>query len=100
MFFKRYCIFWTQLEITELCCLLQLAALYIYVNSFIFLLPVDVLVLSALKYSVWAESLSGWSKSWVGGMHEESVKECESNIYMLDVPWLKKKQTSMNTLLA
>jgi len=57
------------------------------VNSLIFLLAIDVLVLSALKYSVSAESLHGWSKLWVGGMHEESVKECESNIYILHVPW-------------
>lgn len=42
-------------------------------------------MLSALKYSVCTESLSGWSKLWVGGMHEEIVKECENSIYMLDV---------------
>lgn len=38
---------------------LQCAALYIYVNCFIFQLAVDVLMLSALKYPVCAEYLSG-----------------------------------------
>lgn len=38
-----------------------------------------------------AESLSSFSKLWEGDFYEGSEKERESYIYVLDVPWLKRK---------
>lgn len=46
---------------------------------------------STYSYCVCAENLSRFSKLWEGDLHEGSEKECESYVYMLDIPWLKRK---------